>query len=308
MGTTFQNIYEDIRTRAKQKSSNDSIAKGFVNDHYKRIANKREWRWLYKIGYPLSATAKYETGTVSVTEGSSTVTGASTIWTSAMVGRKFKLTGFDEVYNILSINTGTQTLVLGRHSTESEFNGDTETGASYTIFEDEISLPSDCDYIINLKQYRSPKRLDYVAGIRKSNTDKMFYNNNDPLSWTYGEYDSSGYKTIVLNPNPYRDVLLELDYKKLITELSEDADEPLIPEQYRYLLKMFGYAEMLKYLDDQRYAGELQRAEYDLNIWMKKESVYDDKFKFVPAINRSRGKSLTTITNEYYLGDLIKKL
>ena len=92
MATTFLNIYEDIRNRSKLKSSDDTMIKGYVNDKYKLIANKYPWPWLYETT-TLVTTAKYDTGTID-TDGTTTVIGTGTTFTSDMVGRKFKAVGF----------------------------------------------------------------------------------------------------------------------------------------------------------------------------------------------------------------------
>ena len=53
--------------------------------------------------------AQYKTGTVSVTNGSNTVTGQATVWsTNAAVGYTFKIKDEDAIYNIASIVSDTQ--------------------------------------------------------------------------------------------------------------------------------------------------------------------------------------------------------
>lgn len=69
----------------------------------------------------------YTTGTATATNGSSTITGSGTTWTSAMVGRYIKIT--DYWYKITAVGSTTSLTIQG------EFGEDTVSGASYTIAE-----------------------------------------------------------------------------------------------------------------------------------------------------------------------------
>jgi len=71
--------------------------------------------------------ADYTTGTVSVTKGSSTITGSGTSWTSSMVGRYIKVT--DYWYKITAVSSATSLTIQG------EFGEDDVSGGSYTIAE-----------------------------------------------------------------------------------------------------------------------------------------------------------------------------
>lgn len=73
---------------------------------------------------------KYTTGTAAVTSGSASVTGSGTSWTSAMVGRYFKVTDADGDglhYRIGSVTNST-TLVL-----ENVYEGTTDSSVQYQI-------------------------------------------------------------------------------------------------------------------------------------------------------------------------------
>lgn len=69
----------------------------------------------------------YTDGTVSATNGSSTITGSGTTWTSAMVGRYIQITDF--WYEITAVASTTSLTIQG------EFGEDTVSGSSYTIAE-----------------------------------------------------------------------------------------------------------------------------------------------------------------------------
>jgi hypothetical protein len=84
---------------------------------------------------------KYTTGTITVTNGSATVTGSGTSWTSAMVGRYFQNTDSSGntdgmFYRIAAVGNGTS-LTL-----ENNYTGQTASGLTYQIVE-MFGLPED---------------------------------------------------------------------------------------------------------------------------------------------------------------------
>lgn len=69
----------------------------------------------------------YSAGTVAVTNGSMTVTGTGTSWTSAMVGSFFKINGSSTVYRVASVTTPTSL------SLTTPYSGSTGSGLAYRI-------------------------------------------------------------------------------------------------------------------------------------------------------------------------------
>jgi hypothetical protein len=305
-GTTFQDIYEDVINRLHKDTDDTNLVtrvKGYVNDNYKQIANKYDWPWLYNTA-TIVTIAKYDTGTVTVTNGSTTVTGSGTTFTSGMVGRKFKATGFDEIYTISSF-TSTTVIVL-----DNEYNGTTDTEASYEIFQDLESLPSDCDRIVSLQQHRHPKKLELI-GLREMRriVPAPSLKDSDPTKYAYYENDSSGYQQILLWTPPYRQIVLNCEYKLLITDLAADDDPPLIPEQYRQILKWMTIADCLGLEnDDDRSTYYEKKANYLLNDMVARYTTTDDYKQMVPERRRVRAFSKQALANKYDLGNIFDRM
>lgn len=77
-------------------------------------------------GFVAQGSNAYSTGTISITVGGTTVTGAGTVWTAGMAGQSIMLSGL--WYPITTINTGAQTLTIAI-----PYANDTLAGASYVI-------------------------------------------------------------------------------------------------------------------------------------------------------------------------------
>src|SRR3990167_8360090 len=87
----------------------------------------------------LTTVAPYETGTVTVTNGSKTVTGDSTVFTAAMVSRKIRVNGEEAYYRIAAFVSTTEVTL------EAPYQGDTDSTLTYSIYKDEYRLNADVD-------------------------------------------------------------------------------------------------------------------------------------------------------------------
>lgn len=247
----FQEIYTTPMYRAHKPAANYAAllveVKKRINATYRRLIGELRGldpTWLRETT-TLHTVAAYNTGTVEV-DGTTAVIGTDTVWTSAMTGRKFKLDGFAEVliFTYVSGTTGTFDKVC---------NADADDELGYVIFDDQISLPSDCGEIVSIGQWRTPKQLDRI-GIqelrRKQFTDPISvdpFKINDPNCYAF--LDES---TIEVYPAPSRVIRLELDYEKKITALSATDDEPILPEEWHVILQEDAYGWLLDYNDDIR--------------------------------------------------------
>lgn len=85
----------------------------------------------------------YETGTVSVNQDSTTVTGVNTVWTAAAhLGQKIKFNGWEEIYRISAVG-GNTSITLDK-----AFQGSNVSAGSYSIIIDAYDLPSNFDEIV----------------------------------------------------------------------------------------------------------------------------------------------------------------
>lgn len=126
----FLTMYTDVAQSLSldiTDSTDLANLKRWINQAYKDVQEAYDWQWRYKWGI-VQTVAVYTTGTVTVTEGSRTVTGSGTTFTSAMVGRYFKLNNQEETYKIISYTSGTSITI------DVPFVETTTSGASYTIF------------------------------------------------------------------------------------------------------------------------------------------------------------------------------
>jgi len=213
---TFANLKSAIQKFVPELMSADIGT--FINIRYQQLL--KNWQWSFLKGYKnLALVAPYGTGTVSVTNGSTTVTGSGTSWTSGMAGRHFRLSNAIPFYKIASVTDATHLELF------SAYGSNDAAGQAYTIFQHIYSLASDCREIIKIV-YDFPMQEKSVEWIERNDPDRSL--NGKPLYWTDRGLDSSNYRQIEVYPMPDDNYVIRYSYWKIITDLSANADTPLI--------------------------------------------------------------------------------
>lgn len=94
----------------------------------------------------ITTVAPYETGTVTATNGSKTITGSGTTFTAGMVGRKIRMGSENAYYRIAAFVSTTEVTL------EAAYQGTTASGKTFSIYKDEYRLPADCDVYKVMRQ------------------------------------------------------------------------------------------------------------------------------------------------------------
>lgn len=138
---TFTEVWNRVLLRCPSLSP--KLAQDFVVNAFRRLAEVRRWSWLVKYGQFITP-AVYNTGTVTVVNGSTSVTGASTSWTAAMVGRQFRVGLAAPIYTITDVPS-TTSLELN-----APFGGPSSSATGYSIYQCYFTPPSDFHQFICL--------------------------------------------------------------------------------------------------------------------------------------------------------------
>ena len=147
---------------------------GIRSDIVSRFSGR--WAGQYKEAW-LPLVPVYADGTVDLTQGSRTVTGTTTAFTSAMVGRK--LIGPDSsYYKIIAVASGTS-LTLSE-----PYQGATVLGAVYQIWKDEYTLYPDAFSIIDFINYIEPSQMVEFTNKYSRYLFPRATTNETPRLWT----------------------------------------------------------------------------------------------------------------------------
>lgn len=138
---TYAEVWSRLLLRCPSLSS--KLAQDFVRNAFRRLAERRRWSWKVKLGQFISP-ALYSTGTVTVTQNSTTVTGSGTTFTAGMVGRQFRTGGSSPIYTISAFGSATSiTLDL-------PWGNPTATLQTYQIYQCFFTPPTDFHQFISV--------------------------------------------------------------------------------------------------------------------------------------------------------------
>lgn len=131
---TFERIANKVRLRCP--AADLLLCRDWVNDSFRRVAERRHWSWLVKFGQFISP-ALYNTGTVSCTQGSPTITGTNTAWSGVLIGRQFRVGLGSPVYTIQSVESATSLTI------DAPFGFASVTNVGYLIYQAYFTVPPD---------------------------------------------------------------------------------------------------------------------------------------------------------------------
>ena len=174
------------------------LLKAMLNLRYKDFNNRYNWPWREKTDV-LQTIANYETGTITVTNGSRTITGTNTVWTSAMEGRYLKLTRDAELYEVLTVVSAT-TITLRQ-----TYIGDSGNGLSYLIWNRYYNLDSDVPFNSDLTLWQYPYKSKAIPKNDLHPSYRQPYLKGFPQAWAFGKLNrlnsrySTGTVTVTAN-------------------------------------------------------------------------------------------------------------
>jgi hypothetical protein len=258
--TDLQDLRRDFLFRLREATGvtdTNNAADRYLNIalHDLHISPNNNVPWAERRSY-LNTHDDYTTGTVTIDVSSSrtAVTGSGTAWSTAVdtmgfdnarAGGKIRFSGETDVYEVASVGSDTAITLAHRYIGNSDLSG-----ASYTYFEDEYALTSDffrpVDFrsfsrdwdipLIGKEQFRRAYPRNYIVQRPKAAT---------LIQLGFSSNTSPRYR-ILLHPPPDDIYVIPYDYitSNLAvtssgteqTQLSGDADEPIIPLRYRHAL------------------------------------------------------------------------
>ena len=279
--TDFADLVEDLQNRVRVQTgitATSNVAKRYINialqDMHVGFGEKFTWTERNAI---LVTQPEYTTGTVTITKGSTALTGASTTWDTnnsfsvknMRAGGKIVINGGVEIYTISSVTDDTNAVLT------SAFVQADVAAVNYSYFEDEYALDSDFlrpfdiqffDRNTNIKligrrEFRQLYPRNKIPGkpLVASIVDKEFSGSTTPVrKVTFWKPPDQEYMI------PYNFITNKLAVSSAgtaQTSLSADADEPIIPLQYRHIIVFHALQHWYRDKKDDQRSGEA-KAEY----------------------------------------------
>ena len=310
---SFTELFTDLQNRVRDATSvtaTETIAKRHINiallDMHIGFAEKMPWAERTAV---LVTQPKYTTGTVTVTQGSVTLTGTSTLWTTvnafnvanARAGGKLVINGTAEVYTVSSVG-GAGTITLGNR-----YVGSDVTDGSYVYFEDEYALAA--DFLRPLDWTRFADGSTPIELLPRSEFRRRYPSNRipgKPIVATITDEAPSGNTTPIRKVRFHRppDVAYSLPYTYITKYLAitsagvaqeslvNTTDEPIVPLRFRQAIVLHA---LYNWYRDRKDDVRSQEAKSDYNELMMRtvgdQEVNANRPQFRPRVSSYKSRA-----------------
>lgn len=254
---TYSDLYTDLQNRVRVTTgvtATETQAKRYINIALQDLHLGFDYKfpWAERHGR-LITQAQYSTGTLTATQGSTTLTGQSTFWNTAnafsvnnmRTNGKIKIAGSLTPYVISSVGSDTAAVLT------SKFTESTQATQTYVYYEDEYDLASDFLRPIDAQRFSTEIAIDLLS---RTEFRRRYPGNSVPTSQPavacINDYAPSGNTTPIRRAqfHPPPSIAMTIPYTYITsllatssagvaqTQLSADTDEPIIPLRYRHAL------------------------------------------------------------------------
>lgn len=302
----FTDLYSGLFNRVREQTGVTATinqAKNYINTalYDIHIGFEEKFPWAERTSV-LITQPPYSTGTVTISQGGTTLTGTGTAWNTANVfgannvraGGKIVIDGTNAVYTISSVSSDTAAVLASRYV------GADVTAGSYSYYEDEYALAS--DFMRPLDWQTFDDRREIIIISRRELRNRVVRNNitGTPERACIVDAAFSGNTTpvrrVLLTPAPSRAMNIPYSYvtsNLAVTaagagaaQLSADSDEPIVPLRYRHVILLHALANWYRdRKDDDRYVAV--KAEYNdlLGRIVNSTEIGQSKPRFAPRVS-----------------------
>ena len=253
------------------------------------ICSRYDFSWLKKYGY-VNTVVVYDTGTVTCTTDSATVTGLGTTFTSAMVGRLFKVDDEESYYEIAAYVSATEITLA------STYIGTTAATLSYNIWKTDYPLASDFKKMIWAKQVVTDSKLVNIPEtIMNDYYPDMFIRGEDNTvdSYSLTGLDASGYYNMRLSPIQTTRKQIYYQYIKQLATINTTGAESSIPTKWHDAFVFRLNAFVFDMIDIPTKAGK-NEAYYEQTIarMIEEDNKRDKSLSYVMSRERLTGSGI----------------
>lgn len=276
----FQDLFNDLQNRVRITTgitATENVAKRYLNTalHDLHVGFDYRFPWAERAAR-LITQAQYTTGTVTATNGSTAITGASTAWNTAnafgvnnmRVNGKIKISGIAP-YVIDSISSDTAAVLSTR------FVESTATASTYVYYEDEYALASDFLRPVDAQVFSDEAEIDLIG---RTEFRRRYPTNSTPgrpkvacIIDSAPSGNTTPVRRVRFYPPPSVNLLIPYTYitSNLATSsagvaqanLSANADEPIVPLRYRHVIVLHALQNWYRDKKDDARSAEV-KAEY----------------------------------------------
>lgn len=251
MATTFLQMQDDTLLLAGAANGAGAtalrpIVKRALNDACGEIWRAYEWPERKSTGLYLTTLAPYTTGTVTLTNGSTAVTGSGTVWTTGHTGMKLALS-YDGAWYVFT-RTGATTGTLDR-----AYQGETVSGATYVLYQDVFSLSDTIESLLVKEVVIHKQGGGRIGRVEFADFEQEWQFPTGPgTPDRFALLDISSFVVRIRLGRDVPDAAYDIRYRGLkhYTDMSADGDFCVVPESRRRIAIHAALREVYKVFHD----------------------------------------------------------
>lgn len=200
------------------------------------VHNKHPWPWT-KADFIIRVQGTYTTGTVSIVNGTTAVTGTGTNWDPTWLYKRIYFGTNNVDYIVASVNSPTSLTLAQPINLKSD-----QTDVGYTIFQDTYALPADCDFgsillVVNPIFRYKMKYIPTYTFEWQSVYSRVFFNQFQSCFSDAGFDQTNNVGLIRLGPAPGSVAEYRMIYRLRPPDLTTLAQNTMLPPAYDRLLE-----------------------------------------------------------------------
>lgn len=244
---TFSNLISEVMAHTGLDSTdttNQTNVARWLNYVQEDICSR--WPWTFMLGREaISTIPDYATGTVSVSNGGTTVTGVGTTFTTTHGDGTYfiQFAGSNDFYNVSARASNTSLTIANA------FNGTTLSGVGFLLRKFFYSLSSTADEVLDIRNWNTPVKL-ISCDFRTIDLINPLVQSTSP-GYAYMMYgvDTSGNQVFMPYPFPNDARLFEFRTKKRPVQMVVTSQEVVsIPNKYAQVIAWGAIAVGFAYL------------------------------------------------------------
>lgn len=259
----------DIRAELAEEFENISfdLLDSKIRSAYEDILGERDWSWL-KGTDRVRCEASYNAGLISLTAGSSAVTGIGTAWTSDFSTREIQIVSRGELYQFTFISATSGTL-------DRPFEGSTGAEYSYTLFRRTYPLSV---RVKGLERVTNPRTNKNVKELTRTELLPGLVVFGEPEYYAMAPSGGSDpvYKQVTFQPCPDLAMSIDIDYQKAVPNFTgENTSSSPLPEVYTAAIVDLAAAKLFstkQYKDPQLAAARTAQGKTTLDRMHREEN------------------------------------
>lgn len=279
MAFTLDQVYRDVQDQLPREAE----LRAFVGsaryiDRIIRGYKGGRWSFDMTVAY-LTVPAKYTTGTIAINNGSTTLTGSGTLWSTNALDSNWVIVIGSIEYPVSSVG-GETAITLA-----TPYVGSNLTASTYTAYQRQWSLASNLDRIYRVWNMTNQRRMFARTPMRL--LDKQIYSPNDGTvdSYSLVGVDSSNARVMRVYPPSTSAAKLMYAYEKRVTPVTQISSTVDLPDAFREVFGQGCMARTIQLIGEQERAQSELRLFYSMleDLWKKDKASDDLIIRFVRA-------------------------